>query len=217
MTWKLRCCHVSLWVMRGWSTPSAGQLTSTTSSTWTTANTSEKWTLPGGFIDQWDSSQKIQRPSVKWNQLFCSRFDFYFRTGCSAYIEARPKMFVVQHGASIRYRRFVSNICLFFSCRGWGAIIQMPIVPNWDLYLGKFPEKYGIIWDFDWMLSSRWSKFLPILGMKRELSSALAKQDGFWSHVTSQHMQHWTPIPIWLDWSTTMQTFRNVECCNISF
>ena len=39
------------------------------------------------------------------------------------------------------------------------------------------------------MLSSHWSKFLPILGMKRELSSALAKQDGFWSHVTSQHMQ----------------------------
>ena len=69
MTWKLRCCHVSLWVMRGWSTPSAGQLTSTTSSTWTTANTSEKWTLPGGSIDQLDSPEKIQRPSVKWNQL----------------------------------------------------------------------------------------------------------------------------------------------------
>ena len=81
--------------------------------------------------------------------MFCSRFDFYFRTGCSAYIEARSKMFVVQHGASIRYRRFVSNICLFFSCVGWGAIIQMPIVPNWDLYLGKFLEKYGIIWDFN--------------------------------------------------------------------
>ena len=38
------------------------------------------------------------------------RFDFYFRTGCSAYIEARPQMFVVQHGASIRYRRLVSYL-----------------------------------------------------------------------------------------------------------
>jgi len=44
---------------------------------------------------------------------FGSRFDFYFRTGCSAYIEARPKMFVVQHGASIRYRRSIDAFVPF--------------------------------------------------------------------------------------------------------
>jgi len=41
------------------------------------------------------------------------RFDFYFRTGCSAYIEARPKMFVTVHGASIRYRRSIDAFVPF--------------------------------------------------------------------------------------------------------
>jgi len=40
-----------------------------------------------------------------FREMDFGRFDFYFRTGFAAYIEARPGMFVVQHGASIRYRR----------------------------------------------------------------------------------------------------------------
>jgi len=48
-----------------------------------------------------------------FKEMDLTRFDFYFRTGCSAYIEARPKMFVVQHGASIRYRRSIDAFVPF--------------------------------------------------------------------------------------------------------
>jgi len=48
-----------------------------------------------------------------FREMDFARFDFYFRTGCSAYIEARPKMFVVQHGASIRYRRSIDAFVPF--------------------------------------------------------------------------------------------------------
>jgi len=48
-----------------------------------------------------------------FKEMDFARFDFYFRTGCSAYIEARPKMFVVQHGASIRYRRSIDAFVPF--------------------------------------------------------------------------------------------------------
>lgn len=40
-----------------------------------------------------------------FREMDFGRFDFYFRTGFAGYIEARPETFVVQHGASIRYRR----------------------------------------------------------------------------------------------------------------
>jgi len=43
-----------------------------------------------------------------FREMDFGRFDFYFRTGCSAYIESHPGMFVVQHGASIRYRRSIN-------------------------------------------------------------------------------------------------------------
>jgi acyl-CoA thioesterase FadM len=48
-----------------------------------------------------------------FREMDFARFDFYFRTGCSAYIEARSKMFVVQHGASIRYRRSIDAFVPF--------------------------------------------------------------------------------------------------------
>jgi len=48
-----------------------------------------------------------------FREMDFARFDFYFRTGCSAYIEARPQMFVVQHGASIRYRRSIDAFVPF--------------------------------------------------------------------------------------------------------
>jgi len=41
------------------------------------------------------------------------RFDFYFRSGFSDYIEARPNMFFVQHGASIRYRKSINFLVPF--------------------------------------------------------------------------------------------------------
>jgi len=43
-----------------------------------------------------------------FREMDFGRFDFYFRTGCSAYIEERQGMNVVQHGASIRYRRSIN-------------------------------------------------------------------------------------------------------------
>jgi len=42
-----------------------------------------------------------------FREMDFGRFDFYFRTGCSAYIEAQKGMYVVQHGANIRYRRSI--------------------------------------------------------------------------------------------------------------
>jgi len=48
-----------------------------------------------------------------FREMDFARFDFYFRTGCSGYIEARPQMFVVQHGASIRYRRSIDAFVPF--------------------------------------------------------------------------------------------------------
>ena len=62
------------------------------------------------------------------------------------------------------------------------------------------------------MLSSHWSKFLPILGMKRELSSALAKQDGFWSHVTSQHMQPLNSHPYL---ARLVNYYENIQKCGM--
>lgn len=48
-----------------------------------------------------------------FREMDFGRFDFYFRTGCSAYIEAQPGMHVVQHGATIRYRRSIDAFVPF--------------------------------------------------------------------------------------------------------
>jgi len=40
-----------------------------------------------------------------FKELDFARFDFYFRSGLSDYIEARREIYVVQHAAMIRYRR----------------------------------------------------------------------------------------------------------------
>jgi len=48
-----------------------------------------------------------------FREMDFGRFDFYFRTGCSAYIELRPGMSVVQHGATIRYRRSINMFVPF--------------------------------------------------------------------------------------------------------
>merc|ERR1719500_1635823 len=50
---------------------------------------------------------------VTYSLCWTTDLDFFFHTGCSAYIEARPKMFVVQHGASIRYRRSIDAFVPF--------------------------------------------------------------------------------------------------------
>jgi len=48
-----------------------------------------------------------------FREMDFGRFDFYFRTGCSPYIEKIPGMYVVQHGASIRYRRSINFLVPF--------------------------------------------------------------------------------------------------------
>ena len=40
-----------------------------------------------------------------FKELDFARFDFYFRSGLSDYVEARKEIYVVQHAAMIRYRR----------------------------------------------------------------------------------------------------------------
>jgi len=42
-----------------------------------------------------------------FREMDFGRFDFYFRTGCSRYIASIPGMYVVQHAASVRYRRSI--------------------------------------------------------------------------------------------------------------
>eukprot|EP00092_Neocalanus_flemingeri_P020594 GFUD01022313.1.p1 GENE.GFUD01022313.1~~GFUD01022313.1.p1 ORF type:complete len:268 (-),score=58.35 GFUD01022313.1:455-1174(-) len=51
-----------------------------------------------------------------FREMDFGRFDYYFRTGLSAYIESRPndmEMYVVQHAASIRYRRSINLLVPF--------------------------------------------------------------------------------------------------------
>jgi len=48
-----------------------------------------------------------------FREMDFGRFDFWFRTGLSAYIETKQKMYVVQHGASIRYRRSINFLVPF--------------------------------------------------------------------------------------------------------
>ena len=48
-----------------------------------------------------------------FKEMDFGRFDFYFRSGLSAYIESRPKMFVVQHAASIKYRKSINFLVPF--------------------------------------------------------------------------------------------------------
>jgi len=48
-----------------------------------------------------------------FREMDFGRFDFYFRSGCSSYIEKISGMFVVQHGASIRYRRSINFLVPF--------------------------------------------------------------------------------------------------------
>merc|ERR1740128_60199 len=48
-----------------------------------------------------------------FREMDFGRFDFYFRTGFSAYIESQKGMFVVQHGASIRYRKSIDFLVPF--------------------------------------------------------------------------------------------------------
>jgi acyl-CoA thioesterase FadM len=51
--------------------------------------------------------------SKYFREMDFGRLDFYFRTGCSAYIEARPGIHVVQHGATVRYRRSIDAFVPF--------------------------------------------------------------------------------------------------------
>ena len=48
-----------------------------------------------------------------FREMDFGRFDFYLRTGCSAYIEGIQGMYVVQHGASIRYIRSINLLVPF--------------------------------------------------------------------------------------------------------
>jgi len=48
-----------------------------------------------------------------FREMDFGRFDYYFRTGCSAYIESKSGMYVVQHGASIRYRKSINFLVPF--------------------------------------------------------------------------------------------------------
>ena len=48
-----------------------------------------------------------------FREMDFGRFDFYFRTCCSAYIEGIQGMYVVQHGASIRYRKSINMLVPF--------------------------------------------------------------------------------------------------------
>ena len=45
-----------------------------------------------------------------FKELDFARFDFYFRSGLSDYIEARKEIYVVQHAAMIRYRQRILNL-----------------------------------------------------------------------------------------------------------
>ena len=49
--------------------------------------------------------EEIMNNAKYFKELDFARFDFYFRSGLSDYIEARKKIYVVQHAAMIRYRR----------------------------------------------------------------------------------------------------------------
>jgi len=48
-----------------------------------------------------------------FREMDFGRFDFYFRTGFNQYIVSQKKMYFVQHGASIRYRRSIDFLVPF--------------------------------------------------------------------------------------------------------
>ena len=48
-----------------------------------------------------------------FRELDFARFDFYFRCGLSEYFRSRKEIFVVQHGAMIRYRRSINFLMPF--------------------------------------------------------------------------------------------------------
>jgi acyl-CoA thioesterase FadM len=48
-----------------------------------------------------------------FREMDFGRFDWYFRTGLSDYLEAKPGVHFVQHGASIRYRRSIDFLVPF--------------------------------------------------------------------------------------------------------
>ena len=129
--------------------------------------------------------------------LLSPRFDFYFRTGCSAYIEARPQMFVVQHGASIRYRRFVKPCQLMF-VKMWKYVVleKSAFCPN-DLIFPKMksPQVKILYFSDVWCVMVKFFCAVWIPPQKSQLSRVLDKQDRFWSHVTPAHMQRLNSPP----------------------
>lgn len=48
-----------------------------------------------------------------FREMDFGRFDFYFRAGFDKYIQAQTKMYFVQHGACIRYRRSINFLVPF--------------------------------------------------------------------------------------------------------
>ena len=48
-----------------------------------------------------------------FRELDFGRFDYYFRTGLSEYFRSRKEIYVVQHGAMIRYRRSINFLMPF--------------------------------------------------------------------------------------------------------
>ena len=133
--------------------------------------------------------------------LLPPRFDFYFRTGCSAYIEARPQMFVVQHGASIRYRRFVKPCQLMFVKNVEVCCFFLKVCASaqmiWFSHKWKVQESKSCISSLDAVISVMVKFFCAVWipPQKSQLSRVLDKQDRFWSHVTPAHMQRLNSPP----------------------
>ena len=48
-----------------------------------------------------------------FKEMDFGRFDFYFRSGLTEYIQQRPSWYVVQHAASIKYRRSINFLVPF--------------------------------------------------------------------------------------------------------
>ena len=48
-----------------------------------------------------------------FKEMDFGRFDFYFRSGLTDYIQSRPSWYVVQHAASIKYRRPINFLVPF--------------------------------------------------------------------------------------------------------
>jgi len=148
-----------------------------------------------------------------FREMDFGRFDFYFRSGLSDYMRGQEKMWVVQHGASIRYRRSIDFLVPFK--------LETKLV-WWDDRSLYFEQRFISLHD-GFVRAIALCKNTCIGGTVKEMFSSLQlpvtpspvpEEIRLWiqsQEISSTKLRQDAPVPIQVDGEANIKTPTTVE------